>query len=187
MSNTEYADPAMIGTSGYARITNDFYPTPPWVTEVLLRHVQFSPSVWEPACGDGAISKVLLREGYRVRSTDLNSYGYGTTDVDFLEQTDDCQTDIVTNPPYGDIAEDFVRHALNITKAHERKFALLMRNEWDSALTRSELYKFPYACKIILTRRPRWIEGSKGAPRHNYAWFIWDWAHQGRPNLIHDS
>ena len=27
---------------------------------------------------------------------------------------------------------------------------------------------------IVLTKRPRWIKESKGAPRHNYSWFVWD-------------
>jgi hypothetical protein len=28
--------------------------------------------------------------------------------------------------------------------------------------------------KLIVTKRPRWIKGSKGSPRHTYAWYVWD-------------
>lgn len=35
----------------------NFYPTPPPVTEALLEVEDFGSQVWEPACGDGAISE----------------------------------------------------------------------------------------------------------------------------------
>lgn len=36
----------------------DFYPTPPDVTEALMRFLDLPPSViWECACGDGAKGK----------------------------------------------------------------------------------------------------------------------------------
>ena len=178
-------DPSMAGPALYERIENDFYPTPEWCTQVLLRHVTFG-KVWEPACGDGAISKVLVAHGLEVKSTDLVDRGYGDPESkDFLFQWDEGY-DIVTNPPYGDMAEQFIRHALRVTHG-VGKVAMLMRNEWDSASTRSVLYQHPYAMKIILTKRPRWIAGSTGAPRHNYAWFVWDWKHTGKPVLVHDQ
>lgn len=178
-------DPSMVGAAKYERIENDFYPTPAWCTDVLVRHVNFGP-VWEPACGNGAISKVLADYGMRVLSTDLIDRGYGEGGRDFFLETNELH-DIVTNPPYGDLAEAFIRHALALTKPHKRKVAMLMRNEWDSASSRSDLYAHPYAMKIVLTKRPRWIEGSTGAPRHNYAWFVWDWQHEGLPVLVHDQ
>ena len=54
--------------------------------------------------------------------------------------------------------------------------AMLLRNEFDSAASRKELFtgNVYFDTKIILTKRPRWIEGSTGSPRHNYAWFVWD-------------
>ncbi len=45
-----------IHISGYDRQLRDFYATPDWVTEALLRHVQFRGRVWEPCCGTGAVS-----------------------------------------------------------------------------------------------------------------------------------
>ncbi len=39
----------------------DFYPTPPDVTIALMEFLALSRKsiVWEPACGDGAMSKVM--------------------------------------------------------------------------------------------------------------------------------
>ena len=32
--------------------------------------------------------------------------------------------------------------------------------------------------KIALRERPAWFD-LRQAPRHNFAWFIWDWQHAG--------
>ena len=55
-----------IHVSGYEREGQDFYATPAWVTEALLRHVRFRGPVWEPCCGDGAMSSVLAGHGYEL-------------------------------------------------------------------------------------------------------------------------
>jgi methylase of polypeptide subunit release factors len=55
-----------IHISGYDRKVHDLYATPDWVTEALLRHVQFRGRVWEPCCGTGAITTVLQRHGDQV-------------------------------------------------------------------------------------------------------------------------
>ena len=66
-----------IHISGYDRKVGDFYATPDWVTEALLRHVQFRGRVWEPCCGAGAITTVMQRRGYDVTSTDIADHGFG--------------------------------------------------------------------------------------------------------------
>ena len=89
-------DKAMLGDSGYERIEADFYPTPPENVDCLSEHVVLHRLVWEPACGDGAISKRLGQLGHSVISTDLNDQGYGEPDKDFL-----ATTDLPTLPRYG--------------------------------------------------------------------------------------
>ncbi len=92
-----------IHSSGYDRRVLDFYATPDWVTEALLRHVQFRGRVWEPCCGTGAITTVLQRHGYDVTSTDITDHGFGAPGVDFLScqaVPEGCRA-LVTNPPYG--------------------------------------------------------------------------------------
>ena len=64
--------------------------------------------VWECACGEGHISKVLESHGYDVVSTDLVYRGYGRLNpCDFLlENVVDFSGDIITNPPYGERIEE---------------------------------------------------------------------------------
>lgn len=175
-------DPAM-GNLGYERQSSDYYPTPAWCTEALLRELpkgRADERVWEPACGDGRMSEVLIQK-YHVISTDLVDRGYSPGGVDFLAQTEmqGNSSHIVTNPPY-EMAEEFLRHALALTKPHSGLVAFLLRNEFDSAKTRRDLFANPpFWKKLVLTKRPRWFEGEGASPRHNYSWFIWDWSHQG--------
>lgn len=174
-----HANDAAMAVSAYPRVALDFYPTEEWVTEALvptllsIRHK--STPVWEPACGDGAMARVLSRHFDTVHATDISNYGYGQPGVDFLGLDTPLADVIITNPPYGDKAEEFIRHALKITAQRNGVVAMLLRNEYDCSKGRIDLFqKPPYFRKVVLTSRPRWIPGSTGAPRHNYSWFIWN-------------
>lgn len=96
------------------RVPHDFYPTPPEAVRALLSVETFEGSIWEPACGDGAISKVLLEAGHEVVSTDLIDRGFGIGGQDFLKSDRPLAKHIITNPPYGThgLADLFVRRAL---------------------------------------------------------------------------
>ena len=65
------------------REKDDFYPTPIEATQALLDREKFTGNVLEPACGDGAMSKVLINNGYQVISSDLFDRGYGKTGINF--------------------------------------------------------------------------------------------------------
>ena len=80
------------------RESDDFYPTPPYAVEELLKREVFSGNIWECACGEGYISEVFKNKGFEVISTDLIDRGYGER-LDFL-QSDLVADNIVTNPPY---------------------------------------------------------------------------------------
>jgi predicted nucleic-acid-binding Zn-ribbon protein len=84
-----------------SRAAYDYYPTPPEATRALLAAEQFDGSIWEPACGEGHLAKVLTDAGYDVTSTDLVDYGFGTPSQDFLAERKPLAKHIVTNPPYG--------------------------------------------------------------------------------------
>lgn len=65
---------ATLGARNYAqneRETFDYYATEPKALELLLEKESFSNNIWECACGEGHLSKVLVSKGYSVRSTDL--------------------------------------------------------------------------------------------------------------------
>ncbi len=170
-------DSAMLGDSGYERIEADAYFTPPENVDCLLEHVDLHPIVWEPACGDGAIVNRLIEFGHTVVYNDLYDYGLGTGGDDFLLTTEAPPgvRSIVSNPPYGDMVEKFIRHALELMRDRRGQVAFFLRNEYDCSKGRMDLFSLPpFAKKIIVTKRPRWVVGSTGSPRHNYAWFVWD-------------
>lgn len=105
-----------LGSSNHVpeeREAFDYYATDPRAVEMLLELEQFSPVIWEPACGEGHISKVLQAHGYEVISTDLIYRGFGDPEpLDFLKETlDDFEGDIITNPPYL-MGLEFVQRAL---------------------------------------------------------------------------
>ena len=91
---------SLVGTSA-GRPDHDFYPTPRNAVEELLKVEKFDGDIWEPACGDGAISKVLEEYGHTVYSTDLIDRGYGHTgaEYDFLTYKHPSNN-IITNPPF---------------------------------------------------------------------------------------
>lgn len=169
-------DATMVGSSTHERRDHDFYATPAWCTEALVRLHYFGDGViWEPACGTDAIADVLRDNDKGVLSTDLIDRGCGVSDMDFLEQGEMFETSkhIVTNPPFGKEAEKFLRHALWLTRNNGGYVCFLLRNEFDCGKGRRDLFGSKrFHGKIVLTKRPRWIEGTTGSPRHNYAWFI---------------
>jgi hypothetical protein len=182
-----YGDIMTTGESGYERIKGNRYFTEPWVTCALLKRFKFSPSIWEPAAGMGHMSAVIAMYGYNVLSTDIepieaNQIYYG----DFFHATSCMNRDIITNPAYDDRTEEFINHALALTERDGNRVALLLRNEYDSASTREYLFDDhpAWSFKFTLTRRPRWVVET-GSPRHNYAWFIWDWENPAGGLNIH--
>ncbi|HEX2942763.1 MAG TPA: hypothetical protein VHO91_17055 [Rhodopila sp.] len=198
----ERAGARAIHNSGYAREGRDFYATPVWVTEALLRHVRFNGPVWEPCCGDGAMSSVLAGHGYDVVSTDIVDRGFGTPGIDFLACRtipDGCRS-IITNPPYGDTGShvgqsrsakamlDFLRHALLLTASVQGQLALLVRLNWIAGRRAAEIMSAgPFAATIILSRRIQWFDRGEqtNTAQHHHAWVVFDHAHPaGQPPAL---
>jgi hypothetical protein len=165
--------------SGYQRKALDSYETPAWVTECLLPHIDGVRSVWEPAAGAGQMAQALSAAGLQVTATDIS------TGHDFLLATARPVDAIVSNPPYS-LAQEFIEHALALTKP-SGMVAMLLRCDFDHAKTRQHLFgQCPqFAKKLVLTKRIRWIEGSNGSPSFNHAWQIWCWKHKGPPTLAY--
>jgi len=104
-----------LGRAPLVERKDDLYETPACAVHALLRCEKLPSVIWEPACGRGAISRILLAAGHDVRSTDLVDYGFGESGIDFLMETrapKDCEC-VVTNPPFK-LADQFVRHALRL-------------------------------------------------------------------------
>jgi len=60
-----------LNIAGGKRQTEDFYATDPIALEKLLNHETFNHFVWENACGNGSLSKVLEAHGYNVKNSDI--------------------------------------------------------------------------------------------------------------------
>jgi hypothetical protein len=191
-----------IHVSGYDRAGRDFYATPPWVTEALLRHVRFRGPIWEPCCGDGAMSSVLAAQGYDVVSTDIADRGFGKPGVDFLTchaVPGGCRS-IVTNPPYGEsrgttgsrnspiAMMHFLRHSLALTASVQGQLALLVRLQWIAGQRASEVMSAaPFSAVIVLKHRIRWFDMGvrTNHGQHHHAWVVFDHAHPaGQPPAL---
>jgi hypothetical protein len=125
----------------YARQDRDFYPTPAWVTEALLRTVRLPKRIWEPCCGDGAMARVLESDGHHVVATDLVDRGYGEGGRDFLMESrlPDGVTAIVTNPPYGKLLlPKIVAHALELTRPVGGMVAMLFNAQRSMGVWKDE-------------------------------------------------
>jgi len=170
-----------------SRERDDFYPTPPELTQALLSVERFDCGVWEPACGDGAVSREFEAAGYGVVSTDLVDRGYGQSRRDFLFETAmpaDCMH-IVTNPPFK-LGEQFWERACSLAPG---KVAFLCRLTWLESVKRAALFsRYPLARVWICPWRPKLQRGRLATEADNagmlaFAWYVRDPAHQGPPNL----
>ncbi len=185
-------EPGGVGKS-YARSVipsedrekDDFYPTPEPATRSLLATEKFGPKIWEPACGDGAISRVFEAAGHEVVSTDLMDRGYGESRIDFLMERRLLAPQIVTNPPFK-MAEQFVRHALDLGAD---KVAMMLRLAWLEGSQRKALFEStPLARVLVASRRLSMSrggvdQGKGGGSMIAFAWFVWDRSHTGAPEL----
>lgn len=158
------------GNNKKSRRSLDYYPTPPNVTHALMQYFELSKcDIWEPACGTGEMSEVLKSYGHEVISTDIRDTGYGTGNIDFLQERMKCDA-IITNPPFK-TSEEFIRHGLK--QAHI--VAMLLKSQYWHAKKRIELFeKYPPAYVLPLTWRPDFMGGERGgAPTMEVQWNVW--------------
>lgn len=117
-----------LGASSHTkeeREKNDYYATDPSAIDFLINSgIDICKDVWEPACGEGHLSKRLKDYGYNVWSTDLIDRGYCDDVVDFLKYDKKWHGDIITNPPYK-YAQEFVTKALDLVDYNNRIFMFL--------------------------------------------------------------
>src|SRR6056297_2922754 len=152
----------------------DFFPTPPWATFALADNEDFNGDIWECACGDGAMSRVLEDANPNVFSSDLYNRGYGEPGIDFLKHQRKSDN-IITNPPYN-CAEGFVVNGLENAK---RKFALLLRLAFlEGANRQRTIFSIcpPSRVWVFSERITFYPAGAeqKGTGTTAYAWFVWD-------------
>ena len=172
------------------RAAYEFYPTPPEATRALLSAESFDGSIWEPACGQGHIAKVLTAAGYDVVSTDLVDYGFGEPCRDFLAEREPLAKHIVTNPPYGrGLADAFAKHALKLTRETGGSVAMLMNLSGLCHPLRHDFYvSQPPAVIYALDECTCWPYGDPARAtvsiaKQRYCWIVWKAGHRG-PTLF---
>lgn len=163
----------LANRSSEKRKGSDYYPTPADVTQALIDFLQIPKTkvIWEPACGEGFMSRVFQNNGYSVISTDLNSYGFEDSTEDFLQsECKECDW-IITNPPFI-LSEQFIRKCIQ----HKKPFALLLKSQYWHSKKRYALFSEHKPCLILpLTWRPDFEFGKRGgSPTMECIWTVWN-------------
>ena len=165
------------------RKKSDFYETPYSLTRKFLDVETFdkSLSVCEPACGAGAISKILEE---RWQSNKVTAYDKETN---FLWETGNYDY-IVTNPPFS-LAHEFIQKAKLVAN---NKFALLLPLSYLHGKKRfDEIYsdkKYPLKKVYVFTRYPMLGEKLREDGKYTtgmmvYAWFVWEKGYTEEPTI----
>lgn len=178
---------AGVGMHSHADRGHDFYATPPEAVYALLSiEHKWLPNgtIWEPACGDGAISEVLKGAGRNVISSDIVDRGYPEATVMSIFDADARHNfpAIVTNPPFK-LAREFVDAALD----RAPYVAMLLRLAFLEGAARKPWFtSTPLARVHVASRRLPMMHrhgwtGPKAGSAVCHAWFVWDKRHEGRP------
>lgn len=169
------------------REVGDFYETPAVAVEKLLNVEKFTTPILEPACGNGAISRVLTSYAHigsgEIVSSDLYERGYGEV-KDFFDYKE-WDGDIITNPPYDKkILLPFVRHAVSLLQP-KHKCALLLKLQFLESKSRYEFFKEHPPVRIhVFSERISCLKKGVPAPAAMcYAWYIWEYGNKKTPTV----
>lgn len=177
------------GRHALAERKDDLYETPVEATRALLVAENVPMRIWEPACGPGAIVKVLRESGREVVAGDLVDYGCPLSfkGIDFLMETrapHDLQA-IITNPPFK-LADQFVRKAILLCPY----VAMLLRLAFLESERRSDILEggslsrvHVFRNRLPMMHRDGWT-GPRNSSSTAFAWFVWDREHNG-PTELH--
>jgi hypothetical protein len=187
----------MLIKTSLAERGHDLYETPREATEALLRAEKLPRNIWEPACGPGAIVRVLRAHGHTVLATDLIDYQSKDQDHahrDFLMEArlPPGIEMLCSNVPFK-LASQFAAHALSLCP----RVALLLRLSFlesgteKSAAGRARLQVLDsghlarvhvFRNRLPMMHRDGWT-GNRVSNPTPYAWFIWDRDYRGPATL----
>ncbi len=182
MQNTSHA---VMSQRSESKESLDNFPTPPWATRALLKHIladdnEFSSqSCLEPACGQGHMVMPLREYFGKVDYYDVDDYGFGPLE-DFLTAKHEIESYdwVITNPPFN-LAEQFIAKALPIAR---KGVAMLTRTVFLEGIGRYEriFSTNPVSIFAQFSERVPMVKGRldrKASTATAYAWLIWekDW------------
>ena len=181
-SKSIYRTLAATGHSDGEREQNDYYATDPKAIDMLYPHYQIPLKIWEPACGEGHLSKRLEELGHIVYSSDLVDRGYGHTGIDFLKTTKqdmpDCEC-ILTNPPYKYCTE-FIEHSLDLLEPGQPAIMFLKTLTLEGKERFEKLYSkgylksmYQFVSRIACGKNGElYVDGKYIGSAVAYAWYI---------------
>jgi hypothetical protein len=178
----------MVQAHKLADRKDDLYETPDVAVRALLKVEQLPRRIWEPACGPGAIVRVLRDAGHEVVASDLVDYGCADSSsaIDFLMETTappGVET-IITNPPYK-IAGQFVEKGLALvpTVIMLLRLAFIESSKRAPILDNGQLARvYPFRERLPMMHRHGW-DGPTATSQTPYAWFVFDRNHTGPTTL----
>ena len=165
------------------RKKSDFYETPYTLTRKFLDVEYFNKNstVCEPACGGGAITRVLKEHWEDDKVTAYDQ------ETNFLWETGEYDY-IITNPPFS-IAFEFIQRAKLVAKS---KFAFLLPLSYLHGKKRfDEIYSdrtYGLEKVYVFTRYPMLGEALREDGKYNtgmmvYAWYVWTNGYSGQPTV----
>lgn len=165
----------------------DFFPTPPWAVRALLTYCVNVRGrfVWEPACGEGHMSRSIAEFADHVFASDVRDYGWGHVVHDFLMPfvPGGRPADwVITNPPFR-LAEQFIHRGLELAP----NVAVLVRSVFTESAVRYEgLFKErPPAFIAQFVERVPMVKGrvdEDASSATAYCWMVW-----GPPRLSRET
>jgi len=178
---------AGVGLASKAERGLEFYKTPIEATRAFLalEGANLPKLIWEPACGDGAISTPLSDAGFEVSSSDISDRAYGAV-MDFLTCEDHYGHAVVTNPPFS-LAQEFVDKAFSFPNVSY--CALLLRLAFLESAGRKEWFERNPPARIHVSSRRlpmmhrEGYEGKKSTSTLAHAWFVWLRGYDGPPQI----
>jgi hypothetical protein len=175
--------PSRVGVLGYRaepmfkRHSHDWYIESPTDVRRMLDVVSFDGPIHDPCCGRGNIPRTCGERGYEATGSDIVDRGYGTGGVNFFGDLTP-RVNIVSNPPYGRTAEQFVHHALRVASGTVAILVQLSFLEGQGRYRRLYTQK-PPALVLVCATRPSMPPGdldgvveAKGGKKA-YCWIVW--------------
>lgn len=174
------------------REKDDYYRTPKWCVQAILKHLPLldGKRVLDPGCGDGGIMHSLPASAEVVGvEIDAERASKAMCDIpsnhivfcdDFFAwstlapKPSGTRFDLaIGNPPYG-LALEFVQQSMLTCDVT----VMLMRINWLASQRRAEWMRKNTPSVYVLPKRPSFTNG--GTDATDYAWMVWD----GRPSRV---
>jgi hypothetical protein len=188
MQNTSHA---VMAQRIEAKDSLDDFPTPPWATRALLKHIIETDNnlseltALEPACGRGHMAQALREYFSYVHASDIHDYGFGQK-ANFLSNLYPAEGYdwVITNPPFR-LAEDFIYRAMPIAR---RGVAVLVRTVFIESVGRyNRLFsQLPPTVVAQFAERVPMVKGrvdKKASTATGYAWIVWEKNNCHNPRL----